>query len=84
MSLVKQIQNTLIDDVDNKLIYYIEIKWQNNVGSTHVLTRKNILSQKIFDVTSNYTNYYKKEYKVEKIVIHQVINKNPHIKITSL
>lgn len=46
MSVVQQMQNDLIEDVHDKLRYFIELKWSNNMGSIHVYTKKiNYLKQ---------------------------------------
>lgn len=79
--LVQKIQSILIEKVNNNLSYYVELTWANNMGSIHVYTKKHKLFQRILNLSENYTNYYKKEYKIEKIIIKQIINKNPHIKI---
>ena len=51
------------------------------MGSIHIYTKTHKLFQRILNLSKNYTNYYKKEYKTKKIIIKQIINKNPHIKI---
>jgi len=81
--LVQKIQSILIEKVNNNLSYYIELKWTDNMGSIHIYTKKHKLLQRILNLSENYTNYYKKEYKIQKIIIKQIINKNPHIKINT-
>lgn len=78
---IKQIQNNLSLDIHNNLHYYIEVKWKDNMGSIHIITKKHKLLNTVSNLSENYTKYYKKEYKVESIIIKEIINKNPHIKI---
>jgi 3'-phosphoadenosine 5'-phosphosulfate (PAPS) 3'-phosphatase len=79
--LVQQIQTTLIEDVRNKLSYYVELKWSNKMGTIHFYTKKHKLIEKVLDLSTNYTNYYKKDHKIEKIIIKEIKSNNPHIKI---
>lgn len=79
--LVQQIQKVLTEDVCNKLHYSIELKWSNNLGSIHIYTKKDKLFEKVLELSTNYTNYWKKTYNVDKIIIKEIKNKNPHIKI---
>lgn len=68
MNNIKQIQDILTEDVNNKLRYYIELIWDNNMGSIHIYSKKELLSQTIVDMPINYTNYWKKEYKTKQII----------------
>lgn len=79
--LVQQMQNALIEDVHNKLSYYIELKWANNMGSIHIYTKKSKLFQTVLVLSNNYTNYWKKEYKIGQIIVKEIKNKNPHIRL---
>lgn len=78
---IQKIQNDLIKDVIEKTWMFIELKWANNMGSIRVYTRKCDLFQTINNLSKNYTSYWKREYKPECIIIKQIQNKNPHIKL---
>ncbi len=78
---IQQIQNALIEDVRNNLRYYVELKWADSVGSIHFYTKKDQILETALNLSMNYTNYYKKEYKIGQIIIKDIDNKNPHIKI---
>jgi len=78
--LVQQIQNTLIEDVHNNLSYYVQLKWSNG-RSIHLYTKRNKLFETILDLSTNYTNYWKIDYKIDKIIIKEIKSRNPHIKI---
>ena len=79
--LVEQMKNKLIEDVHNKLLYYVELKWSNNMGSIHIYTKKYNLFEKVLELCNNYSKYWKKNYTVNKIIIKEINNRNPHIKI---
>jgi hypothetical protein len=51
------------------------------VGSIHFYTKKDQILETALNLSMNYTNYYKKEYKIGQIIIKDIDNKNPHIKI---
>lgn len=78
---IQQIQNALIEDVRNNLRYYVELKWADNMGSIHFYTKKHKILETALKLSMNYTNYYKREYKIGQIIIKEIDNKNPHIKI---
>ena len=78
---VQKIQNILVQEVHDKLRYFIKIMWNNNMGSIHVLTKKHILFEKVLNLSKNYTDYYGREYKIKQLIIINKINRNPHIKI---
>lgn len=65
---IRDIQNILVQEVNDKIHYFVTVIWDNNMGLMNVLTQK-------------YTNYYDGEYKVKEIIITEKINRNPHIKI---
>ena len=83
MTSIQQIQNALIEDVNSKFRYYVELKWDNNMGSIHIYTHKDKLFQTVLNLANGYNNYWKKEYIVESVIIKEVINRNPHIKINA-
>jgi len=78
---IQQIQNALIEDVRNNLRYYVELKWADNMGSIYIYTKKDQILETALKLSMNYTNYYKREYKIGQIIIKDIDNKNPHIKI---
>ena len=51
------------------------------MGSIHIYTKKHKLLQTILDLSMHHTNYWKKEYKVDKIVVKEIKNRNPHIRV---
>ena len=67
--LVQQIQNTLIENVHNNLSYYVELKQSNKMGAIHLYTKRNKLFETILKLSTNYSNYQKKDYKIDKIII---------------
>lgn len=79
--LVQQIQTSLIEDVHNNLRYYVELKWSNKMGSIHFYTKKDKLFETALKISTNYTKYWKKNYTIDKIIIKEIKNRNPHIKI---
>ena len=81
--LVQQMQTNLIEDVRNNLSYYIELKWSNNMGSIHIYVKRYKLFETILKLSTNYTNYSKKDYKIDKIIIKEIKSANPHIKINT-
>lgn len=78
---IRDIQNILIQEVNDKIHYFVTVIWDNNMGLINVLTQKYKLIEKISELSKNYTNYYGGEYKVKEIIITEKINRNPHIKI---
>ena len=81
--LVQQIQNALMENVHNKLVYYVELKWSNKMGSIHFYTKKHNLFEKAVSLSTNYTKYYKIDYQIDKIIIKKIKSNNPHIKINA-
>jgi hypothetical protein len=79
--LVQSMQNVLIKDVQNKLCYYVEIQWDNYMGSIHICLKKNAILTTVSRMRLNYTTYYHREYVVKRVVVKKITNKNPHIKI---
>lgn len=79
--LVQQIQTSLIEDVHNNLRYYVELKWSNKMGSIHFYAKKDKLFETALKMSTNYTKYWKKKYTIDKIIIKEIKNRNPHIKI---
>jgi hypothetical protein len=79
--LVQSMQNVLIKDVQNKLTYYVEVQWDNYMGSIHILVPRHAVMKKVCELRSRYSQYYHREYVVERIVVKHITNKNPHIKI---
>ena len=79
--LVQQIQTSIIEDVHNNLRYYVELKWSNKMGSIHFYTKKAKLFETALKMSTNYTKYWKKKYTIDKIIIKEIKNRNPHIKI---
>jgi hypothetical protein len=80
---IQNMQNILIQDVHNKIRYYVKLKWDNNMGSIHILTKKNKLFDKALELSNNYTKYSKKNYKIKQITIKETTSRNPHIKINT-
>jgi hypothetical protein len=79
--LVQSMQNVLIKDVQNKLCYYVEIQWDNYMGSIHILVPRHAVMKTVCELLSKYSQYYRREYVVNRIVVKKITNKNPHIKI---
>jgi hypothetical protein len=79
--LVQSMQNVLIKDVQNKLTYYVEVQWDNYMGSIHIRLKKNAILTTVSRLRLNYTKYYHREYVVKSVVVKKITNKNPHIKI---
>lgn len=82
MSL-QQIQNTLVEDVWNKSTYYAELKLCNKMESKsiHLYAKKHKLFETILELSTNYTNYYKKDFIINSVIIKEIKSKNPHIKL---
>jgi hypothetical protein len=81
MSLIHTTAIKLIEDIHNNLYYYIEIKWHNNLGSIHTSVKKNKIMEHILNITNNYSRYYNLQYEVDTIIVKDIQNYNPHIKI---
>lgn len=79
--LVQQMQTSLTNDVYSKLCYFVELKWSNRMGSIHFYTKKDKLSEKSLELSTNYTKYWKENYTIDEIIIKEIKNTNPHIKI---
>ena len=79
--LVQQIQASLIEDVHNKLRYFVELKWCNEMGSIHFYTKKDKLLEHALELSTKYTKYWKQTYTIDTIIIKEIKNRNPHIKI---
>ena len=77
--LVQSIQNVLVKNVHNNLTYYIEVCWDNNMGSIHVITKYNKILQTTLRISNNCSAYFKKEYNIKQIIVKDITNKNPHI-----
>jgi hypothetical protein len=77
--LVQSIQNVLVKIIRDNLTYYIEIIWDNNMGSIHVLTKYNKILQTTLRISNNCSAYFKKEYTIKQIIVKDITNKNPHI-----
>jgi hypothetical protein len=78
--LIEQIQNSLIENVRQHLRYSVKVKFSGGSVVPLYAKHKN-LTNDILDLSTNYTRYWKKEYKIESVSIEEIVNKNPHIKI---
>ena len=79
--LVQSIQNILIEEVRNNLTYYVQLKWRNNMGYINIYTKKYNLLKQAVDLSTNHTRYWKKQYEIDNLIIKEIKNNNPHIKI---
>mgnify|MGYP000028142647 CR=1 FL=1 len=77
--LVQSIQNVLAKNVRDNLTYYIEIIWDNNMGSIHVCAKYNKILQTTLRISHHCSAYFKKEYTIKQIIVKDITNKNPHI-----
>lgn len=82
--LIKGKQIELVDCVNSKIRIFITIKWKNSNKTMNSFILKNMLMDTLLKLQYNYTNYYKSLYEIEMITILEIINRNPHIKISSL
>ena len=83
MSLVKTTCIKLLEEIYNNAYYYIEIKWHNNLGSIHTFVKKNKIMEQVLKITNNYSKYYNLQYEVDTIIVKDIQNHNPHIKINT-
>jgi hypothetical protein len=74
-------QNALTKEVHNKLSYYIEVQWDNSMGSIHICVKKQDVLKTVYKIKTNYTKYYQQEYTVKRLLVKHIRNKNPHINI---
>lgn len=77
--LVQSIQNVLVKNVRDNMTYYIEVHWDNNMGSIHVRTKYNKILQTTLRISHHYSAYFKKEYTIKQIIVKDIKNNNPHI-----